>query len=311
MLSVVGGYGEGLTMRVGRAPRAGETVNGGVLSSSHGGKGSNQAVAAARMGADVTIVTALGDDAQASAAREFWATEGIADRSITVEGSRTMVGFIVVEEGGENRIVIADGALQALTADDIDGAAETLTTSSAVLVSLEIARGAAARALEVASAAGVPTILNPSPADVAVRSLLADVDVLIPNLGELATIVGEPPPSSPAEIDRCCELLRDVFPGTLVLTLGAGGVLVDDGRGRRRMPAFPARTVDTTGAGDAFAGVFAAMWSPGEPVHDAVEAAAAAGALAVEGEEVIPALPHRARVEELVGIEREDSRWSR
>ena len=291
MLTVVGGYGRGLTMRVAHAPRGGETVGGATFSASHGGKGSNQAVAAARAGARVALVTAVGDDDAAREARALWRAEGVDDCAIVVPGVPTMTGFIVVDESGENRIVIADGALGAVTAAQLDPVASVLETSGTVVVSLEIAHEAAAEAVRLAAAAGARVVLNPAPATARARELLAEVDVLIPNQSELAVLAGL---EEVDDLDRACDLVRERFTGVLIVTLGADGVLVDDGTVRRRIPAFPAAVVDTTGAGDAFTGAFAAVWDEGRDVMDAARFAAAAAALAVGRAEVVPGLATRA-----------------
>ncbi len=299
MIAVVGGYGQGLTMRVPRSPEAGETVSGGVLSSSHGGKGSNQAIAIRRLGGEALLASAVGDDEAGAAGRGLWSAEGVVDRVITIPGTRTMAGFILVEPSGENRICIADGALGGIRATHVEEALVELTSADTVLVSLEIPVDAAAAALVVGRRRGARTILNPAPAGEGSARLVAYADVLTPNRSELGALVGRSAPETEDELAECCRLLRVElgFGGILVVTLGADGVLVDDAEGRSRIPGLPVDVVDTTGAGDTFSAALAVLLAEGADVRTAARFASVAGALAVTRAEVIPALPSRADVE--------------
>lgn len=300
MITVVGGYGQGLTMRVPHSPEAGETVSGGELSRDHGGKGSNQAVAVRRLGVASRIVTALGADAGAGAARELWGAEGVEDRSVEIDGEATMTGFIIVDPTGENRICIADGALRALTPAHVDAALGDLDVDGTVLVSLEIAADAAARALQLGRERGARTILNPAPVSTEHRSLLACADVVTPNRGELATLAGAAEPRTVEEVRTACRTLRETtgFAGAIVVTLGADGLFVDDGADAAPIaPVRVSRVVDTTGAGDAFSAALAVALHEGRPLVEAARFAAMAGALAVTKAEVVPALATRAELE--------------
>src|SRR5690625_175480 len=163
-LAVVGSYGVGLTMRVEAMPRAGQTLTGGEFSSGHGGKGSNQAVAAQRLGAQVSFLTAVGDDLHGREALEFWQSEGIDISAVRVVADTTMTGVILVEENGENRIIIAPGALNHLHPTDVSGFRSHIVDSSMVVASLEIPLETAVEALRVGHEAGKPTLLNPAPA---------------------------------------------------------------------------------------------------------------------------------------------------
>lgn len=301
MIAVVGGYGQGLTMRLPRSPEAGETVAGGVLSTDHGGKGSNQAVAVRRLGVESLIVTALGEDDAAAAARRLWAEEGVADRSVEIAGGRTMTGFILVEPSGENRICLADGALAELRPEDVDGQLTDLTAGDIMLVSLEIPTAVASRALNIARERGARTILNPAPAAADAADLLQYSDVITPNRNELAVICGLPEPTSPEEVAACCAALRlrTGYAGEVVVTLGSAGAYVDDAESLLIEPAPVTRIVDTTGAGDAYSAALAAALHEGASVREAARFAAGAGALAVTREQVIPSLPYRADVDRL------------
>lgn len=296
MIAVVGGYGQGLTMRVPRSPDAGETLAGGVLSADHGGKASNQAVAIARLGGAAMLVSAVGDDAAGSAAREFWAAEGVVDRVVTLPGEATMTGFIIVEPSGENRILLADGALAVIAPEHVEGPLSELGEGDLVLVSLEIPHATALRALEVARERGARTVLNPAPASAETRSLVPHADVLTPNRGELAAIVGAPHPATHDALRACVAALGDLgFTGELVVTLGGDGVLVVDADGTELVPPVAVeRVVDTTGAGDAFSAALTVALSEGASIREAARFAATAGAFAVTREQVIPSLPYRA-----------------
>ena len=300
MIAVAGGYGVGLTMNVGHAPAAGETVSGGRLTSGHGGKGSNQAVAIRRLGHASALLTAVGDDASGRAARELWGAEDVDAAAVATTDAPTMTGFILVEPSGENRIAIADGALAELRTTAVAPFVAAIQAADALVVSLEIPRPVAAEALARAREFGTLTILNPAPASPLDVELLEFVDVLTPNrteLGRLAYGDDREVTDPDAAIDR----LRESYRGTLVLTLGSDGVIVDDENGRDRIAAIPvAPVVDTTGAGDAFTAALAVALVEGRPVRDAARFALAAGAATVTVAEVIPALPDRARVEELL-----------
>jgi ribokinase len=285
---VVGSYGAGLTLRVPRTPGPGETIIGGPFEIHAGGKGSNQAIAAARLGAQVHFLTALGRDPFAEQARALWESEGVdAARVIDVDSS-TMVGVILVEESGQNRIAIAPGALDALTPEVVDGFADLIRESDVCLVQLEIPVAAAARALQIARDAGVLTVLNPAPARQLDDDVLRLTQFITPNEAEAATLVGE---ASPHEMGR---RLLQRGAGYAVVTLGEEGALAVSPAGSFHVPAVEVGpVVDTTGAGDAFAAAFAVAMAEGVSRDDAVRWGCAAGGFAVTRWGVVPALPTR------------------
>jgi ribokinase len=275
-IAVVGSYGVGLTFVSDRAPERGETIVGSDFHRDHGGKGSNQAVGAARLGAQTSLLTAVGEDEFGEGAFELWRAEGVDADSVRRVAFPTMTAAILVEAGGDNRIVIVPGALSALTPADVDGFADRIAAADVCLVQLEIPVPTARRALEVARGAGVRTVLNPAPAP---SSPLADemldlADYLTPNETEAAAL-GNPSAAR-----------------TLVLTLGADGARLGD----EHVRAFPAQPVDTTGAGDAFNAAFAVALAEGRADLDAVRWGCAAGAYMVEHEGVVPGLPRRAEL---------------
>jgi ribokinase len=273
-VAVVGSYGVGLTFVSDRAPERGETIVGSDFRRDHGGKGSNQAVGATRLGAETSLLTAVGEDEFGDGAFELWHAEGVEVDSVQRVPWPTMTAAILVEAGGDNRIVIVPGALSALTPAHVDTFADRIAAADVCLVQLEIPVETAHRALEVARAADVRTVLNPAPAPPSplTAQMLDLADYLTPNESEAAALGST----------RAA--------GTLVLTLGSEGARI----GAEHVRAFAARPVDTTGAGDAFNAAFAVALAEGRADLDAVRWGCAAGAHMVEHEGVISGLPTRA-----------------
>jgi ribokinase len=269
-IAIVGSYGVGLTVELDRVPEAGETVIGRTFRRDHGGKGSNQAVGCARLGAHVDFLTAVGDDAFGEDAAMLWLDEGVVATAI-IASAATMSAPILVEPQGVNRIIVVPGALAELSRAHVDEFAGKIAAADVCLVQLEIPVDTALYALEVARRAGVRTILNPAPAPS--EPIAPEVDYVTPNETEAAAV-------------------RDAK-GTLVLTLGEEGAQIGD----ERVPAFPATAVDTTGAGDAFTAAFAVALAEGLSDLDAVRWGCAAGAHMVEHPGVVPGLPTRAQLE--------------
>jgi len=270
-VAVVGSYGVGLTVEVDRVPEAGETVIGRTFRTDHGGKGSNQAVGAARLGAEVDFLTAIGDDAFGHEAIALWKAEGVRADAVLATPAATMTAPIIVEPSGQNRIVIVRGALDCLSRAHVDAFADRIAGADVCIVQLEIPVDTALYALELARGAGVTTILNPAPAPE--RPISPTVDYVTPNETEAAAVQGAQ--------------------AVLVLTLGEEGAEI----GGVRVPAFPAAPVDTTGAGDAFNAAFAVAIAEGLDDLEAVRWGCAAGAHMVEHAGVVPGLPTRAELE--------------
>lgn len=295
-IAVVGSYGAGLTMRVPRSPEAGETVSGGVFDSGPGGKGSNQAVAAARLGARVSLLTAVGADDFGRAAHELWAAEGVdASRSLTGRGA-TMVGFILVEPTGENRIAIAPGALDELDAAAVDGFRDEIAAADILVVSMEIPLEAVVHALRTAREVGTPTLLNPAPARALPDEAWPLIDIITPNQTEAPVLLGRQPGDGATEHELVAAL-RARTGGAVLLTRGAAGALLADASGEREIPPVPpAAVVDTTGAGDSFTAALAVAVAAGATLADAAAYAAHAGAHTVAAAGVVPALPTAAQL---------------
>lgn len=298
-IAVVGSYGTGLTMVLARVPEAGETVAGGIFSAGPGGKGSNQAIGAARLGAEVSLLTAIGDDEFGAAARTLWSDEGVDHSSVVTATASTMVGVILVEPSGENRIVIAPGALDELTPAHVESFGETIAGADLMMVCNEIPEETVAAALRVAREHDVPTLFNPAPARATEIDLTGLIDYLTPNFGEARLLAGL---DDTARYDETLDRLRERFDATIAMTAGADGVFVESPEsGRVLISAFtPPAIVDTTGAGDAFNAAFAVALCRGEPAAEAARFGAAAGALAVSRAEVIPSLPTPAQIKDLM-----------
>jgi ribokinase len=286
---VVGGYGVALIFGVRRAPGTGETVLADWTGVDHGGKGSNQAVAARRLGAEVSLLTAVGPDAFGAMGRALWQDEGIDTRNVITGRLATMMGSIVVEAGGENQIVVGMGALSELTASDADAFAAQIAAARVCAVSLEVPVPVAARALALAKQAGTLALLNPAPAVALPEEVVRDVDVIVPNRSEAELMTAS---AAGTEAGILVDRLRQRTRAHIVLTLGADGAMVDDGASRHHVPAIVAPVViDTTGAGDAFTGALATGLARRLDVLSAVEVAVAAASLSVRVASVIPSLP--------------------
>lgn len=299
-LAVVGSYGTGLTMRVDRVPGPGETLSGATFSAGPGGKGSNQAIGAARLGAHVSLLTAIGADDFGAAAQSLWTTEGVDASGVIIAPDPTMVGVILVESGGENRIVLASGALDFLDPRHVDGFADRIADADLLMVCNEIPVATVAAALRTARQRGVKTLFNPAPA----RDLPEDcrhlVDYLTPNLPEARALAGL---DENADTETTLDRLREIFTATIALTAGSDGCYVDDAATGERthvLPLAPAAVIDTTGAGDAFNAAFATALCRGADATEAARYGNAAGAFAVSRAEVIPGLATEAELAALL-----------
>jgi ribokinase len=289
-VAVVGGYGVALIFGVGRAPGPGETVLADSIGVDHGGKGSNQAVAARRLGAEVALLTAVGPDAFGAMGRSLWQDEGVDARNVITGRLATMMGSIVVEAGGENQIVVGMGALSELAVGDVEAFAAQIAAAQVCAVSLEVPVPVAVRALTLAKQAGTLALLNPAPAVALPDDVIRGVDIIVPNRSEAEHITES---AVGTEAEHLVDRLRERTRAHIVLTLGADGAVVDDGATRRHVRAVVAPTVvDTTGAGDAFTGALATALARGLDVLSAVEFAVASASLSVRVGSVIPSLPH-------------------
>jgi ribokinase len=289
---VVGSFAAGLSMKTDRFPSAGETVLGSGYRADHGGKGSNQAVGCARLGAKVTFVARIGEDRFGKMALRLYKDEGVDTTWVKqTSGHPTGAGFILVKpNSGENCIALDPGANDSLTGDDVAASETALTSAQVVLTQLEIPACAAEAAMARGRARGAITILNPAPARPLAPAALANVDVLTPNEAEAKVLLG----LEPAMPIDCSQLARDLLqrgPRNVVVTLGEQGALIATPTWQKRVPAINVPTVDTTGAGDAFNAGLAVALAHGADLQTAVNLAVITGGLAVTKDGVIPALP--------------------
>lgn len=286
---VVGSLNVDLVVRVAQLPQAGATASGGDLSRHHGGKGGNQAVAAARLGAAATFVGAVGDDEMGRAAVAALGDEGVDTAHVATVAHPTGVALIVVDEAGQNMIAVASGANAALDAQTVAGALDRLapTPDDVVLVSREVPADAVRAALAAGRAAGATTVLNPAPAGGLDRDTRRLADWLTPNETELAVISG-----TSLAVEAAPLLLEDGSTRWLAVTLGAAGAVMAERSGEPAAFAAPAvDAVDTTGAGDAFNGALAAMLAAGREPADAVRRAVVAASLSTRRAGAREAMP--------------------
>ncbi|MEU6815098.1 ribokinase [Streptomyces sp. NPDC046860] len=287
---VLGSTNMDLVTYVARAPRRGETVTGREFRTIPGGKGANQAMAAARAGATVSLIGAVGTDAYGDRLRDTLQHSGVdTDFLRTVEGASGTAHIVVDDEGG-NSIVVVPGANG--TVDHLSPGDEGLIASGdALLLQLEVPLAAVVAGAEAARRHGVRTVLTPSPAQPLPEELLSVTDVLVPNEYEAVTLTGRTDP-----LDAAVGLLELV--PEVVLTLGEAGVLyVSRDTEPLAVPAHQVAAVDSTGAGDTFAGAYAVAVAEEKPLREALSWAAAAAALSVQREGASASMPYRPEIE--------------
>jgi len=293
---VAGSFNADLTSYLARMPRPGETVHGDRFVTGAGGKGSNQAVAAARLGADVTFIGRVGKDVFAELAYEIWDAEGInRDFVSTDDEVATGVAPILVDSSGENMIVVVLGANLRVRAADIDAARARIATADVLVTQLEINLDMTRYALETAKQLGVATILNPAPAAAVPQSLVDLADFLTPNETELETLSG-----TAGDVAAAARSLLTRSDQRAIVTLGAQGAQIVSADASATIPAFAVDVVDTTGAGDAFNAGLAVALAEGKPLAEAARFANATAALCVTKPGTARSTPYRAAVEALL-----------
>ena len=294
---VVGSFNTDLVSYMQRMPRPGETVHGDTFMTGAGGKGSNQAVAAARLGAEVTFIGRLGKDVFANLAYEIWDAEGInSDYVVQDEETATGVAPIFVDSAGENMIVVVLGANSRVQSSDIDAARERIAATDVLIVQLEINTDMVTYALQVAKEVGITTILNPAPAAPIAEETIQLADFLTPNETELESLSGGPV----SDVEAAARALMTRDDQTVVVTMGAQGAQIVSRDQSDLQPTFNVDVVDTTGAGDAFNGALAVGLAEGKTLNDAVRFANATAALCVTKAGAAGSAPYRADVDAML-----------
>lgn len=297
-IAVVGSINMDLVFRTRHMPRAGETVQGHEVHQIPGGKGANQAVAAARMGAEVAFIGCVGDDAFGTRLREVMDESGLDTRHLLVApNAASGVAAIFLSEAGENSIVLAPGANHVLSPGHVMQAANAIVCAKLLICQLETPLDTIWQAVETARQSRVPVILNAAPVQSLSDKLLAQVDYLVVNETEASRLGGLEVMDHDTALMAARMLLRRGA-GTVLLTMGGQGVLVAEGDAAPRfIPAFPVHVVDTTAAGDTFVGAFAVALAEGRRPFDAAMEAQYAAALAVTRLGAQTSIPFKADVD--------------
>lgn len=286
-LAIVGSINHDITVFTESLPVPGETVLGSEHFSANGGKGANQAVAAARLGSSVAMFGRVGSDENGRVLIDALQEEGVDTEGITVdEQVPTGLAVITVDSSAENTIVVSPGANQSLTPRDVTAHADTISSAGLVLAQLEVPLKTVMAAAEIARGR---FCLNPAPSRKLPQELLQMVDVLIPNRSELAALAGVDEPVGQDEINAAVDMIE--FDGAIVVTLGADGAMVFESGAAVHAPAPGVEAVDPTGAGDAFCGALVHGLAHGDDLESAVGGAVVVGALATTRRGAQPSMP--------------------
>ena len=274
---VVGAANLDLVARASRLPKPGETVSGSHFFEACGGKGVNQAIAAARAGARTAFIGALGRDHAGETLLAALVKDGVDVSAVQRVSAPTGRALIGVSDDGENSIIVVPGANHVISVDDIEKNKSLISSAKVLLCQLEVPLSVVQRAFELAGSS-TTRILNPAPAQALPHSLLGVVDIVTPNEHEVELLGG-------------ANKLRSLGIKTVIVTQGEKGAMVVDAAGARQVDPYKVTAVDTTGAGDAFCGVLAARLAIGESMTISLRAAVIAGALATQIEGAVPSLP--------------------
>lgn len=302
---VVGSLNADFVVRVDRFPAPGETLRGRQFDVFAGGKGGNQAAAAARLGGQVAMVGQVGDDAQGAWLRASLGSCGVdVSRVSTDERVSSGIALITTDAAGQNQIVVVAGANGTFSPDRLAPATPWLRQASVVLLQLEIPMATVERAAAEARSAGATVLLDPAPAADVPDQLLALATLVTPNESELAVLASAPLPDGPTtevEIDRRAGHLLSRGASAVLVKRGAFGARLVTPSRRASWPAFPVEAVDTTAAGDAFGGALAVALADRADLEDAIRFACAAGALSVTRPGAQASMPTRHEVDQLCG----------
>ena len=300
-VAILGIYVADLAFRAARQPVVGETLLGTSFVMGPGGKGSNQTVAAARAGAAVTFITKLGKDDFGDRALAMYAQEAVTVRTEQVTDNSTGAAYIFVQDGtGANAIIVVPGAAGTISVDDVERNRDAIETAAVFMTQLEQPIPAATRALQIARAAGVTTILNPAPAAPLDNAFYKFCDYVTPNESEASMLTGIEVVDL-ASARKAAEVFLQKGVGTALITLGSNGSLLHTRGMSLHIPVFAAgKVVDTTGAGDAFNGGFAAALARGDSPEIAARFGSATAGISVTRPGTAPSMPMREETEALL-----------
>lgn len=299
---VVGSLNMDLVVFTPRHPQIGETILGTRFQTNPGGKGANQAVAAARLGAPVKMIGKLGNDPFGDQLLASLQSNSVdTSRVLRTSDCATGTALITVDAAGENTIIVVPGSNMHLLAEDIERDEAVIAGSSQLILQLEVPLATVLRAAQIAHEHGVKVIFNPAPAQALPQELLNLVDILVVNESETAILTGCPVDSE-STLFTAAQRLKKMIPAELVLTLGEKGCWWMGEQDIRKLPPFPVQAIDTTAAGDAFIGGLAVALLENQPILDALRRGNAAGALAVTRRGAQLSLPGRTELEEFLQI---------
>jgi len=301
-VAILGVFVADAAYRATRQPEMGETILGASFALGPGGKGSNQAVAAARCGADVSFITRLGKDAFSDMAVKLYETEGIATHIEHLEDNYTGSAYIFIDDNtGDNAIIVCPGAASTITPEFVESARSVIENANVFVTQLEQPGDAAARALEIARQSGVTTILNTAPAEAIDDDVFRLCDYVTPNETEVERYT-EVKVVTIDDARNAGDVLLEKGVGTALITLGEQGALLHNKSQSVHIPAVRAGdVVETTGAGDAFNGGFATALAQGRTPADAAHFACAVAGISVTRAGTAPSMPMRAEVDALTG----------
>ena len=289
---VVGSSNVDLTARVRTLPRPGETIGGARLHQANGGKGANQAVAAARLGADVTFLTCLGNDANGEMLSAQFAAEGIDTSKIKFSATPTGTALIFVDDNAENCIAVAPGSNNDLLPADVEGIRDSISGAAYMLLQLEIPMPTVEKAILLADESGVRTILNPAPMAPLSDGILKHIWLITPNQTEAHSLTGIDV-NDEDDARKAAEALFAKGVGNVIITMGSKGSLVCTPGETTFVPARKVKAIDTTGAGDVYNGALVAALAEGKSLVDAAGIATAASSIAVTRMGAQTSAPHR------------------
>jgi ribokinase len=297
---VIGSYNTDLTIKTGRIPHPGETIIGGIFSKGGGGKGANQAVAAIRAGADVSFIARVGNDMLGKEGVQRLIEERIDTRYIFFDNDvPTGVAFIVVDEHGENSIVVASGANARLSPADIDTAQDEIFSANVLLVQLESPIEAIRSAVIKSHEKNTIVILNPAPAQSLDQNLLQEIDIITPNKVEAEMITG----IKVTDEGSLRSIVKKFFEygiKNVLITLGSNGIFAGLPNNMKFIPAFKVSPIDSTGAGDVFSGSFAAFLAEGMSIEKAAMMANASASISVTRMGAQESAPYRIEIENFI-----------